>query len=240
MKIKENIYVLELPNINPQSKDFVYPTVIKDKDNLTLIDTGYPGQIDYIKAELEKDGLDVNNIKTIILTHHDIDHMGNVKAILKLVSNIEVITFDKEADYINGSKTPYKVEYMEKNLNKLDEKGREFYNLFKLFYDNNKIDVIKTVNDNDVINKGEAIRVIATPGHTLGHMSLYIDKYKLLIAGDLLISKAGEVTTCPKELNYDNDMYLKSINKIKKLDIETVICFHGGVSVLGNNLKLGL
>ena len=36
MKIKENIYVLELPNINPQSKDFVYPTVIKDKNNLTV------------------------------------------------------------------------------------------------------------------------------------------------------------------------------------------------------------
>ena len=42
MKLKENIYILELPNINPQSKDFVYPVVIKDGDNLTLIDTGYP------------------------------------------------------------------------------------------------------------------------------------------------------------------------------------------------------
>ena len=89
MKIKENIYILELPNINPQSKDFVYPTVIKDGNNLTLIDTGYPKQIEYIKSALEKDGLDINNIKTIILTHQDIDHIGNVKDILHLEINID-------------------------------------------------------------------------------------------------------------------------------------------------------
>ena len=41
MKIKENIYLLELPNINPESKDFIYPTLIKKGQELTLIDTGF-------------------------------------------------------------------------------------------------------------------------------------------------------------------------------------------------------
>ena len=229
MKIKENIYILELPNINPQSKDFVYPTVIKDGNNLTLIDTGYPGQIEYIKSELEKDGLNINNIKTIILTHHDIDHMGNVKSILNLLADIEVITFEDEAGYINGSKIANKVELMEKMLDKMDERGKQFYNMFKSFYENNKVKVSKTVKSGDVINKGESIKVIATPGHTSGHMCLYIDKYKLLIAGDLLVLNDGNITTTSKELNYDNDMYLQSVNKIKNLELETIICFHGGV-----------
>ena len=229
MKIKENIYILELPNINPQSKDFVYPTVIKDGNNLTLIDTGYPGQIEYIKSELEKDGLDINNIKTIILTHHDIDHMGNVKSILNLLPDIEVITFEDEEGYINDSKTANKVEIMEKMLDKMDERGKQFYNMFKSFYENNKIKVSKTVKNGDVINKGESMKVIATPGHTEGHMCLYMDKYKLLIAGDLLVINDGNITTTSKELNYDNDMYLQSVNKIKNLELETIICFHGGV-----------
>ena len=38
---------------------------------------------------------DINNIKTIILTHQDIDHIGNVKDILNLVPDIEVITYDE-------------------------------------------------------------------------------------------------------------------------------------------------
>ena len=73
------------------------------------------------------------------------------------------------------------------------------------------------------------MKVISTPGHTPGHMCLYIEKYKLLIAGDLFLVKDGNITTCPKELNYDNDMYLQSVNKIKDLDLEAIICFHGGL-----------
>ena len=177
MKIKENIYILELPNINPQSNDFVYPTVIKDGNNLTLIDTGYPKQIEYIKSALEKDGLDINNIKTIILTHQDIDHIGNVKDILNLVPDIEIISYNEEADYINGNKTPCKVEYMERNLDKMDEKGKKFYHLFKTFFENNKINVDNVVKNGDVISKGEAMQVIATPGHTPGISPALISGY---------------------------------------------------------------
>ena len=229
MKLKEKIYILELPNINPQSKDFVYPVVIKDGDNLTLIDTGYPKQIEYIKSALQKDGLDINNIKTIILTHQDIDHVGNVKDILNLVPDIEIISYNEEAEYINGNKTAAKVESLEKNLDKLDEHGKNFYHLLKSFFENNKINVDNVVKNGDVINKGEAMKVISTPGHTPGHMCLYIEKYKLLIAGDLFLVKDGNITTCPKELNYNNDMYLQSVNKIKDLDLEAIICFHGGL-----------
>ena len=229
MKIKENIYILELPNINPQSNDFVYPTVIKDGSNLTLIDTGYPKQIEYIKSALEKDGLDINNIKTIILTHQDIDHIGNVKDILNLVPDIEIISYNEEADYINGNKTSAKVETLEKNLDKMDENCKKLYHFFKTFFENNKINVDKVVKNGDVISKGEDMQVIATPGHTPGHMCLYIEKYKLLIAGDLLCLKDGNITLCPKELNYNNDMYLQSVNKIRDLEIEMIICFHGGL-----------
>ena len=120
MKIKENIYLLELPNIIPGRKDSIYPTLIKKGQELTLIDTGFPNQVDDIKSAIEKENLDFTHLKTIILTHHDIDHMGNVKAILKLLPHIELIVYEDEADYINGSKTPCKVEMLEKNFHKLN------------------------------------------------------------------------------------------------------------------------
>ena len=92
--------------------------------------------VEIIKSALEKDSLDINNIKTIILTHHDIDHMGNVKDILNLVPDIEVIAHDKEADYINGNKTACKVEYMETNLDKMDEKGKQYNIITTCYYSN--------------------------------------------------------------------------------------------------------
>ena len=228
MKIKENIYLLELPNINPESKDFIYPTLIKKGQELTLIDTGFPNQVDTIKSAIEKENLDFTNLKTIILTHHDVDHMGNVKSLLKLLPQIELIVFEDEADYINGSKTPCKIEMIEKNLHKLDEGSKQFYKLFKSFYENNKISPNKLVKDGDIIDVGEKLRVITTPGHTMGHMSLYIDKYKLLIAGDLFMKEDNKITNCPKVLNYNQEIYLNSLKKIEDFPIERVICYHGG------------
>ena len=46
--------------------------------------------------------------------------MGNVKSLLKLIPQIELIVFEDEADYINSSKTPCKIEMLEKSLHKLD------------------------------------------------------------------------------------------------------------------------
>ena len=57
MKIKENIYLLELPNIIPGRKDSIYPTLIKKGQELTLIDTGFPNQVDDIKSAIEKENL---------------------------------------------------------------------------------------------------------------------------------------------------------------------------------------
>ena len=107
--------------------------------------------------------------------------MGNVKAILKLLPQIELIVYEDEADYINGSKTPCKVEMLEKNFHKLNDENKQLYKIFKYFFENNKINPDKLVKDGDIIDVGEKLKVIATPGHTMGHMSLYIDKYKLLI-----------------------------------------------------------
>ena len=152
-----------------------------------------------------------------------------MKDILNLVPDIEIISYNEEEGYINGSKTPCKVEYMERNLDKMDENGKKLYHLFKTFFENNNINVDKVVKNGDVISKGEDMQVIATPGHTPGHMCLYIERYKLLIAGDLLCLKDGNITLCPKELNYNNDMYLQSVNKIRDLELEMIICFHGGL-----------
>ena len=63
MKIKENIYLLELPNIIPGRKDSIYPTLIKKGQELTLIDTGFPNQVDDIKSAIEKENLDFYKLK---------------------------------------------------------------------------------------------------------------------------------------------------------------------------------
>ena len=71
--------------------------------------------------------------------------------------------------------------------------------------------------------------MIYTPGHTPGHISLYLEKQKTLIAGDILVVDEGKLITSADNLNYDNELNMKSLKKLINYDIETVICYHGGI-----------
>ena len=115
MKLSDNIYVLKLPStMNPEQ--FIYPTIISNEENLLLIDTGNPGQIEHLKEAFIKEGLNFNNLKAIVLTHQDIDHVGTLKDIVNDVKDIKVYSSVVEEKYINGSETPTKLAYLEKNL----------------------------------------------------------------------------------------------------------------------------
>jgi glyoxylase-like metal-dependent hydrolase (beta-lactamase superfamily II) len=70
MKITDDVYVLDSTNGN-------YAYVIL-KPQVILIDTGRPGQGKNIIRELAGLGVKVEDIRHILLTHHDGDHTGSV------------------------------------------------------------------------------------------------------------------------------------------------------------------
>ena len=87
------------------------------------------------------------------------------------------------------------------------------------------------VKDGDLINlAGLKAKVIHTPGHTIGHVVYYLEKEKILFAGDTIFSLGcGRVFEGSME-----DMYL-SLKKIKNLDPKTLI--YCGHEYTENNLK---
>ncbi len=72
------------------------------------------------------------------------------------------------------------------------------------------------------------ITVIHTPGHTLGHICLYLSESKTLIAGDALVAEEGMLAASPPSLNYDAALSKQSLKKLARFEIESVICYHGG------------
>ena len=86
---------------------------------------------------------------------------------------------------------------------------------------------LKLVEDGDLIAMGTFNwRVISTPGHTPGHISIYEPEHKILIAGDhILASITPNITTWDIELD-SLGQYLESLKKIELLDIELVLPGH--------------
>ena len=92
-----------------------------------------------------------------------------------------------------------------------------------------KSKVDKTVDDGEVLPYCGGITVIFTPGHTPGHICLYLKQYKTLITGDALNVVEGQLVGPNKEFTPDMDMAKKSLKKFSQYDVETVICYHGGI-----------
>lgn len=220
--------VLESLSNNDGRELVVYPVLIFNEEEAVLIDTAYPGQYEILKAQIEKH-IDINKLKTIIITHHDIDHIGTVKKFKEeFGENIKIVATKIEADYISGVKTPLKLAKMEAIKDNLDDATKGFYNMLKNGFPNLYVNVDETFEAEDILNYVTDIKVIGTPGHTLGHVCLYVNGEKALITGDSLALVDGKVEPINEFYNHDTKMANESLKKLKEYDIERVCCYHGG------------
>src|ERR687891_253238 len=72
-------------------------------------------------------------------------------------------------------------------------------------------------------------RIIFTPGHTPGHLSLYLERSKVLIAGDALRAERGSLTGPNPSMTLEMGTALQSLRRLADLEIDTIVCYHGGV-----------
>ncbi|MFT8349753.1 MBL fold metallo-hydrolase [Clostridium saccharoperbutylacetonicum] len=203
---------------------YIYPVVVKNNDDLILIDTGYPMFLPLIEKEFETKGLNIRNLRQVILTHHD--HMGAVKDLVMKYPDIKVKCSAEQIPYVLGKKKSLRLEQAE-----------------KFGADNGFIQMLKSVEylnsvlelrDNEIICDG--VKVIETSGHMPGHISIYIEPIKTLISGDMLISEGGVLGIADEQFVLDKEAEINSLKKIVNLDIEKIMCFHGG-EYKSNNLK---
>jgi glyoxylase-like metal-dependent hydrolase (beta-lactamase superfamily II) len=229
MKIAEGCEMLEISANVMGTERLIHPVLFWDDNTVMLADTGFPGQLPQIKEAMDKTGVPFNRLNTIIFTHHDIDHIGNAGSIFKeLGGSIKVIAHETEKTYINGEKTPLKLAYLEKTLNTLPEERKAVYQQMKAGFQNNRVDVDKTVVDGEELPCCGGIIVIFTPGHTLGHICLYHKESKTLVAGDLLTIDSGKLVPSRPSIQYDLDICRDSMKRLTNYDIANVICYHGG------------
>jgi glyoxylase-like metal-dependent hydrolase (beta-lactamase superfamily II) len=208
----------------------IYPTLLWDDNGATLVDVGYPGQLKELTTAVEQTGVLLKHIKRIIFTHQDWDHIGNVTDIQNALGNkAEIYTHVNERDYIEGVIPYIKMtpERVQARLQSLPENIRE--QAAGLFTNIPTAHVYKTFEDKDVLSFHDNVQVIHTPGHTPGHMCLYLQQHRLLIAGDQLRIQDEILVGPAPEHTADMRVALQSLRKLQEYDIDYVICYHGGL-----------
>jgi len=224
MKIANNVEMLEIESMGSK----VNLTLTWDKNSLVLIDTGFPGQTELIVKAISSAGFQAKNITHIILTHQDIDHIGCLKELLKLAPGAQVMAHKDEAPYINGRKTPVKLAGMLEQYDKLPPDRKTWCDNMKRAFPGLVVPVTHTISDGEVLPECGGIEVIFTPGHTPGHICLYLRESKILVTGDALNVAEGKLAGPNPQFSFDMDLALKSAEKAKKFPFMAVVSHHGG------------
>ena len=226
MKIYEGIKVLELPFEGSK----IHPVLFYDDGAVVLVDTGILGQFQEIYDTMDAVSITYSKLNNIILTHQDHDHIGGLAELLrKSEQEIKVIAHKEEKEYIEGKKrlikmTPERLAEMFKALPESQRKAEEINFLKSL-----ESKVQQTVSDGELLPFCGGITVIHTPGHTPGHICLYHKKSKTLLTGDALNRVEGQLVGPKPIFTADMNMAKNSVRKLSEYDIETAICYHGGV-----------
>lgn len=224
MKVASKVEMVEL-NIEGFK---VNPTLLWDDEKVILVDTGMPGQLKAIQSAMNEAGVPFEKLNTVILTHQDIDHIGSLPEILQALNGqVEVYAHELDKPYIEGTKHMMKAD--PKKISK--EVWETIPGPMQALYMNPpKAKVDHTLADGEVLPFCGGIQVIFTPGHTPGHISLYLKESKTLIAGDSMVIGNGEIQGPVPRNTPDMETALRSVEKYLEYDIHSVICYHGGFS----------
>lgn len=236
MLIAPQVEVLDLKMDLFGAPSSVRPTLFWDEKEAVLVDAGFPGQLEQLREEIEQAGVALDRLTRLVVTHQDIDHIGGISALLALNDRIEVLAHEQDKPYILGEKqliklSPERMAQLAERLSSLPEKRRR---VTIDDFTNAKARVDRTLADGERLPYCGGIVVIHTPGHTPGHISLYLESSSVLVAGDALNVSDGRLVGPNPQLTPDLGQATGSLKKLAPYDIETVVCYHGGPYTAGD------
>lgn len=239
MKIADGVEALEL-TVNLMGRETtIYPTLFWDEESVILVDAGFPGLGQQISEAIESTGVSFKRLNKVIITHQDIDHVGSLPEILaKSEQEVVVFAHEVEKPYIQGDKPLIKADAARRSklFETLPEEQRR--SIQAVFSNPPKAKVNNTIEDGEELPYCGGIIVIYTPGHTPGHICLYHKSSKTLVTGDALTANEGQLSGPNPAVTHDMDEANKSVKKLAQYDIETVICYHGGVVTEGIQTRI--
>ncbi|MDU7336683.1 MAG: MBL fold metallo-hydrolase [Clostridium sp.] len=207
----------------------IHPVVLQDESHLVLIDCGYVGFLPQIEQALTENGFSAANLTHVFITHQDHDHMGALADLIKKYPHIKVVTSRREAPYISGAEKSLRLTQAEEMQEKLPPEQQEFGKAFCALLERvQAVPVDVEVSDGEELNWCGGCTVIATPGHTPGHTSLYLKQFQTIITGDAVALENGVPVIANPQFALDLAQAEKSMQMLFSYGAKEWICYHGG------------
>jgi glyoxylase-like metal-dependent hydrolase (beta-lactamase superfamily II) len=214
MVVPEAVHVLPVTVETDGREVTVHPVAIDTERGPLLLDAGPPAAVDQLASGLERAGHALADVATVLVTHQDWDHAGGLAA-MQEVADATVLAHELEAPAVDGRDDP-------RGAGDGDR------------YDPARVDVSFDGELTLATAAGPA-RVLHTPGHTPGHVSVYLPAERLLLAADALTADEDGLQGPNEAFTEEMGTALDSAGRLARLDIETTVCYHGGVVDAGSD-----
>jgi len=214
MKIIDNVFVIPGVVANPY--------ILVDADGLTVIDTGLPRSEKKILAYVSGLGKSARDVKRIILTHADLDHVGGLAALQK-ATGARTYASKLEADAIAAGKPSRQTKPSGFSVMRL------VFALMRPFFKATPFQVDEILTDGQILPALGGLRVIDTAGHTPGHISLFAPTVGILFCGDSMVTDENGIHGSRSGLTWDNAKAKEAVRKQSALGARIVCSGHGPV-----------
>lgn len=207
------------------------------EDPLTLIDVG-PKTSEAaaaLRKKLQQNGVNLKNIRRIVLTHAHEDHCGLAKQVRDEANNAEIFIHGWETGHLFGRLS----QENHKNLMQKAGVPKEVFEELQKTYE--KISLLtgslaqteftELHDEQELEFESGMLKVLHTPGHTPGSCSIIREADRTIIAGDCVLKRiTPNPIVSPDPINPDKRFkslaeYLVSLAKIRKFSPTLV---HGG------------
>jgi len=214
------------PHLHRSGNDIVAAYLINATEGITVIDAGLPGHWRDLKGELKTMGKSLDDIRGVVLTHGDSDHLGFAERLRKH-HGVPVYVHAADADRAKGGNKP-KVAMGPMRFGATA--GFFAYALRKGGMRTHYVTEVVEVADGDVLALPGTPVVIGMPGHSPGSIAVRVPFVDAVFVGDALTTRhvlTGSEAVQPAPFTDDPDLALGSLDRLANVDASWVLPGHG-------------
>jgi glyoxylase-like metal-dependent hydrolase (beta-lactamase superfamily II) len=214
------------PSLHRIGNDIVAAYLVEDSGGVTVIDAGLSGHWRDLLRELKQMGRRPEEIRGIILTHGDTDHLGFAER-LRTQYNVPIYMHEADAARAKG-----------------EEKTKGSFGAFKLLpivqffayalskggFRTRYVTDVHTVKDGDELALPGHPRIIGLPGHSAGSIAIFSPDADAVFVGDALTTRSvltGAKGPAPAPFTEDPELALVSLRRLAEIPATFVLPGHG-------------
>ncbi|MGX5694939.1 MBL fold metallo-hydrolase [Agromyces soli] len=214
------------PGLHRIGNDLVACYLVVDDSGITLVDAGIPGQWPELLAELAALGRGLDDIRGIVLTHGDSDHIGFAER-LRREYGVPVHVHAADAARARGEEktsppwgrvrlapTAQFLWYAARRGGLRPEPVRE----------------VVPVEPGDVLDLPGRPRLVGMPGHSPGSIAVHVPVVDAVFVGDALTTRhvlTGAEGPAPAPFTDDPTEALASLDRLSAIEASWVLPGHG-------------